>query len=139
MIKQAPKLTHKGAKAVLEGAERRAAAIGVPQCIAVVDDGGNLLAFTRMDGGKVSSIQVALTKAISAATRRSATGPVPNAENPSMVLNTNLPIASGFKVTAIRGGLPIVTNGVVVGGIGVSSGTEDQDVDVATAGASVIH
>jgi len=139
VIKQAPKLTHKGAKAVLEGAERRAAAIGVPQCIAVVDDGGNLLAFTRMDGGKVSSIQVALTKAISAATRRSATGPVPNAENPSMVLNTNLPIASGFKVTAIRGGLPIVTNGVVVGGIGVSSGTEDQDVDVATAGASVIH
>jgi len=139
MIKQVPKLTHRGAKAVLEAAERRAAAIGVPQCIAVVDDGGNLLAFTRMDGGKVSSIQVALTKAISAATRRSATGPVPNAENPSVVLNTNLPIASGFKVTAIRGGLPIVTNGVVVGGIGVSSGTEDQDVDVATAGASVIH
>ncbi len=139
MIKQSPKLTHKGAKAVLEAAERRAAAMGVPQCIAVVDDGGNLLAFTRMDGGKVSSIQVALTKAISAATRRTATGPVPNAENPSVVLNTNLPIASGFKVTAIRGGLPIVTNGVVVGGIGVSSGTEDQDVDIATAGASVIH
>ena len=124
---------------MLEAAERRAAAIGVPQCIAVVDDGGNLLAFTRMDGGKVSSIQVALTKAISAATRRTATGPVPNAENPSIVLNTNLPIASGFKVTAIRGGLPIVTSGVVVGGIGVSSGTEDQDVDIATAGASVIH
>lgn len=124
---------------MLEAAERRAAAIGVPQCIAVVDDGGNLMAFTRMDGGKVSSIQVALTKAISAATRRTATGPVPDAENPSMVLNTNLPIASGFKVTAIRGGLPIVTNGVVVGGIGVSSGTEDQDVDIATAGASVIH
>lgn len=139
MIKQSPKLTHRGAKAVLEAAERRASAIGVPQCIAVVDDGGNLMAFTRMDGGKVSSIQVALTKAISAATRRTATGPVPNAENPSMVLNTNLPIASGFKVTAIRGGLPIVTNGVVVGGIGVSSGTEDQDVDVATAGVSVIH
>jgi glc operon protein GlcG len=139
MIKQVPKLTHKGAKAVLDAAERRAGAIGVPQCIAVVDDGGNLMAFTRMDGGKVSSIQVALTKAISAATRRTATGPVPDAEHPSLVLNTNLPIASGFKVTAIRGGLPLVSNGVVVGGIGVSSGTEDEDVDVATAGANVIH
>ena len=139
MIKQSPKLTHKGAKAVLEAAETRARAIGVPQCIAVVDDGGNLLAFSRMDGGKISSIQVALTKAISAATRRSATGPIPNEENPNVVLSVSLPLASGFKVTPVRGGLPIVSGGVVVGGIGVSSGTEEQDIDVATAGANVIR
>jgi glc operon protein GlcG len=47
-------------------------------------------------------------------------------------------MASGFKVTAIRGGIPIVSGGVVVGGIGASSGTEEQDIDVAQAGAGVI-
>lgn len=139
MIKQTPKLTHKGAMAVLEAAQQRAVAIGVPQCIAVVDDGGHLLAFTRMDGGKISSVNVSIGKAVSAATRRSATGPIPNEENPNVILSTNLPMASGFKVTAIRGGIPIVSGGVVVGGIGASSGTEEQDIDVAQAGASVIQ
>jgi uncharacterized protein GlcG (DUF336 family) len=138
MIKPAPRLTGKGARAVLDAAEMRARAIGVPQCIAVVDDGGNLLAFSRMEGGKISSIRVAITKAVSAATRRSPTGPVPNEENPSMILSLGLPLATQGAVTAIRGGLPIFSGGVVVGGIGVSSGTEEQDVDVAKAGAAVI-
>lgn len=138
MIKQSPKLTHKGAMAVLEAAEKRAMAIGVPQCIAVVDDGGHLLAFTRMDGGKISSVQVSISKAVSASTRRSATGPIPSEKDQNLILSVNLPMASGFKVTAIRGGIPIVSGGVVVGGIGASSGTEEQDIDVAQAGASVI-
>ena len=138
MIRQAPKLTHKGARAIVEAAEAKGRQIGVPQCIAVVDEGGHLLAFSRMDGGKISSVQVALTKAVSAATRRSPTGPMPSAQDPSVLLSIGLPLATGGSITPIRGGLPIVVDGQVVGGIGVSSGTEDQDVECAEAGLAAL-
>jgi uncharacterized protein GlcG (DUF336 family) len=139
MIRQAPKLTHKGTRAVLEAAEAKAREIGVPQCIAVVDDGGHLLAFSRMDGGKISSVRVAITKAVSAATRRSPSGPIPSAEDSSLLLSIGLPLATGGTVTPIRGGVPLVAEGQVVGGIGVSSGTEQQDVDCAEAAAAALQ
>jgi len=138
MIRQAPRLTHKGARVIVEAAEAKAREIGVPQCIAVVDDGGHLLAFSRMDGGKVSSVYVAITKAVSAATRRGPTGPMPSAEDPNVLLSLGLPLASGGRVTPIRGGLPIVVDGQVVGGVGISSGTEQQDVDCAQAGLAAL-
>ncbi len=138
MIRQAPKLTHKGSRAIVEAAEAKARQIRVPQCIAVVDEGGHLLAFSRMDGGKISSVQVALTKAVSAATRRSPTGPMPSAQDASVLLSIGLPLATGGSITPIRGGLPIVADGQVVGGIGVSSGTEDQDVECAEAGLAAL-
>ena len=138
MIRQAPKLTHKGARAIVEAAEAKAREIGVPQCIAVVDEGGHLLAFSRMDGGKISSVRVAITKAVSAATRRSPTGPMPSAEDASVLLSLGLPLATGGTVTPIRGGLPIVVDSHVVGGIGVSSGAEQQDVDCAQAGLAAL-
>ena len=138
MIRQAPKLTHKGARAIVEAAEAKARQIRVPQCIAVVDEGGHLLAFSRMDGGKISSVQVALTKAVSAATRRSPTGPMPSAQDASVLLSIGLPLATGGSITPIRGGLPIVVDSQVVGGIGVSSGTEDQDVECAEAGLAAL-
>ena len=138
MIRQSPKLTAQGARAILEAAEARARTLGVAQCIAVVDEGGHLLAFSRMDGGKISSVRVAITKAVSAATRRSPTGPMPSVEDPSVLLSLGLPMATQGAVTPIRGGLPIVVDGQVVGGIGVSSGTEEQDVDCASAGVAAL-
>ena len=138
MIRQAPRLTHRGARSIVEAAEAKARQIGVPQCIAVVDEGGHLLAFSRMDGGKISSVQVALTKAVSAATRRTPTGPMPSAQDASLLLSIGLPLATGGSITPIRGGLPIVVDGQVVGGIGVSSGTEEQDVECAEAGLAAL-
>lgn len=142
MIRQAPKLTAQGARAIVEAAEAKAREIGVPQCIAVVDEGGHLLAFSRMDGGKISSVRVAITKAVSAATRRSPTGPMPSAEDPSILLSVGLSLATQGAVTPIRGGLPIVVEGpegkTVVGGIGISSGTEEQDVECARAGVAAL-
>ncbi|MFQ5927543.1 MAG: heme-binding protein [Terriglobia bacterium] len=132
------KLTLAGAKAMLAAAEKKAAALEVPQCIAVVDEGGYLLAFARMDGAKLSSVQVAITKAVSAATRRAATGPVPSAEKMNVVLSLGLPLATEGRLTPIRGGLPIVVEGQVVGGVGVSAGTEDQDVEVAQAALTAV-
>jgi glc operon protein GlcG len=125
-------LTHAGALAMLQAAVARAEAMQVPQCIAVVDAGGNLLAFARMDGAKVLSQHTATQKAVTAATTRAATGNAP--EDHALKLT----LASGLRITNLKGGLPIVVEGHVVGGIGVGSGTGDQDVEVAEAGLAAL-
>lgn len=134
-----PKLTLEGARAVLAAAEKRAQEIGVPMDIAVVDDGGHLLAFIRMDGAKLSSVQIAITKAVSAAIRRMPTGPMPPGAEPNLLLSLALAIGSQGQQTPIRGGLPLVVDNVCVGAIGVSNGTEEQDTDVARAGAAALE
>ncbi len=133
-----PKLTLEGAKAILAAAEIRATEIGVPMNIAVVDDGGHLLAFSRMDGAKLSSVRIAITKALGSAIRRLPTGP--SGGDPSSILpSLSLAIASGAAQTPLRGGLPILVDGQCVGAIGVSNGSEEQDVDVAQAGVAALN
>jgi glc operon protein GlcG len=132
------RLTLEGARAILAAAEKKALEIKVPQNIAIVDDGGHLLAFARMDGAKLSSVEVALTKARAAALRRTPTGPVSSGEEPSIYLSLGLPLATEGKLTCIRGGLPLVVEGQCVGGIGVSAGSEDEDVAVAQAGVDAL-
>lgn len=134
-----PKLTLEGARAALGAAERRAKEIGVPMDIAVVDDGGHLFAFIRMDGAKLSSVQIAIAKAVCAAIRRQPTAPVLAGENPDVLLSLSLAIGSHAQQTPIRGGLPLVVDNVCVGAIGVSNGTEEQDLDVARAGATALE
>jgi glc operon protein GlcG len=135
-----PKLTLEGARTILAAAERRATEMNVPMNIAVVDDGGHLLAFSRMDGAKLSSIRIAMNKAHSAAIRRKPSGPEMGANGqPDVMLSVSLAIGSGAQQTPIRGGLPLIVDGEVVGAIGVSNGTEDEDVDVARAGAAAIE
>jgi glc operon protein GlcG len=129
-----PKLTLEGARAVVAGAEKKAREIKVPMNIAVVDEGAHLLAFIRMDGAKLSSVEVALTKARAAALRSAPSGPTPSTGEANAILSLSLSLATENKLTAIRGGLPLVVNGQVVGGIGVSAGSEDEDVSVAQAG-----
>ncbi|MCJ7502167.1 MAG: heme-binding protein, partial [Acidobacteriia bacterium] len=101
------------------------------------DDGGHLLVFARMDGVKLSSIEVAITKAVSAALRRAPSGPSP-ANEPSVMLSLGLSLATDGKLTCIRGGLPLFVSGQCVGAIGVSGGTEDEDVQVAQAGVEAL-
>lgn len=126
------RLTQEGALHVLQAAMDHAAAIGVPQCIAVVDDRGLLLAFVRMDGAKILSVQTAQRKALTAADRRTASGGM----DPGHDLK--LSIVTDGRLTNLKGGLPIVVEGETIGGIGVSSGTGDEDVEVARAGVAVI-
>lgn len=132
-----PKVTLEGAKAMLAAAERRAVEIGVPMNIAIVDDGGHLLAFSRMDGAKLSSVRIAITKAHGSAIRRLPTGPS-GGDASNVLLSLSLAIASGANQTPLRGGLPILADGECIGAIGVSNGTEEQDVDVAKAGAAAL-
>jgi glc operon protein GlcG len=120
---------------LVHAAEKRAAALGVPECIAVVDAGGELLAFSRMDGARTGSIEIAITKARSAARRLR---PTADEGGGDPVAGTRVALASQLNVTQIPGGLPVVVDGQVVGGIGVSSGTSDEDVAVAQAGLDAL-
>ena len=131
------RLTLEGARAILSAAEAKAREIQVPQNIAVVDEGAHLLVFARMDGAKLSSVEVALTKARSAALRRAPTGPTPASE-PSVMNSLGLALASDDKLTCLRGGLPLMVGGQCVGGIGVSGGPDAEDVLVAQAGVDAL-
>jgi uncharacterized protein GlcG (DUF336 family) len=120
---------------VLHAAEKAAAAMGVPECIAVVDPAGELLAFTRMDGARPGSIEIALTKARSAARRRRATADEAGGD---VLSGVRMALAAQMNVTGIGGGLPIVVDGQTIGAVGVSSGTVDEDVAVAQAGIAAL-
>lgn len=119
------KLTQAGALLLLNAAVEKAIDMAQPQCIAIVDDGCNLLAFLRMDGAKVLSEKSSIHKAMTAASTRAPTGNTP------ADVETKLALATGGVVTNLKGGLPIVIDGITVGGIGVGSGTGDQDREVA--------
>jgi len=134
-----PKLTLEGAELVLAAAQARAVEIKVPMDIAVVDDGAHLLAFARMDGAKLSSVEIAIRKAQGAAIRRLPTAPARTGEEVNVVLSMGLALATEGRQIPVRGGIPLLVDGVCVGAIGVSNGTEDQDVDVAQAGVRALE
>ncbi len=133
-----PKLTLEGAETIVAAAKAQAIRIGVPMNIAVVDDGGFLLAFSRVDGAKPASIDIAFNKAHAAAIRRQNTGPARSGDEVSVLLSLGLAIGSRAHQTPIRGGLMLEVNGQCVGGVGVSAGSEDEDTDVARAGAAAL-
>jgi|TARA_A100001391_G_scaffold186905_2_gene156419 uncharacterized protein GlcG (DUF336 family) len=117
---------------LLEGARERAAAIGVPMCVAITDAAGDLVAFERMDGGKITSITIAIDKAYTAAAAKKATHEYGAASQPGAPAYGINSAISG-RLIVVGGGLPVIVAGEVVGGVGVSSGTPDQDRDVAQA------
>jgi uncharacterized protein GlcG (DUF336 family) len=102
--------------------------------VAVVDSGGNLVAFQRMDGAMLASIQIAEHKARAAATFRRETKVF---ENGIQGLNLNYLMTLDGMV-ASRGGIPLIDQGTVVGAIGCSGGTDSQDEVVCRAGAAAI-
>lgn len=132
------KLSLSGSQQILAAAQAKAVAMKLAVNIAVVDDGGHLLAFARMDGARPASVYTAMTKATAAATTRTATGPLPpNAEEVNVHLSLSLQnaaAASGGKMTTLFGGVPVVVEGQVIGAVGVGGGTGEQDAEIAKAG-----
>lgn len=128
-------LSCKGSHVIVHAAEKQAAALGVPQCIAVVDASGELLAFSRMDGARPGSIEIAITKARSAARRRRATSDEAGGD---VLGSVRMALAGQLNITGIGGGFPIVVEGQTIGGVGVSSGTVDEDIIVAKAGLTAL-
>ncbi|HAV63573.1 MAG TPA: hypothetical protein DCY13_14550 [Verrucomicrobiales bacterium] len=127
-------LTLDGAKKVLAAAEAFARANGAGPSIAIVDEGGHLIAFTRPEGGFVAGANVSIGKARTAAIFKKPTKDFEEIVNKGRFTMTALP-----DFTPLQGGVPITVAGQVVGAIGVSGAkSAQQDEEVAMAGARAI-
>lgn len=121
------------AEVLIAGARAHARRIKVPMCIAVTDESGNLISFARMDGSKVLSVQLAQDKAFTAAISRRPTHDY-NARAVPGNLAFGIQSAHGGRFSTVGGGVPVEFGGAVVGGIGCSSGTPEQDRACAEEG-----
>ena len=123
------------AQAVIRAAAAEAKSRNWKMNVAVVDSGGNLVAFQRMDGAMLASIQIAQHKARAAATFRRETKQF---EDGIQLMHLNYLLAFD-GIIASRGGIPLVEQGVIIGAIGCSGGTDSQDEIVSETGAAVIN
>jgi uncharacterized protein GlcG (DUF336 family) len=126
------------AQVLIEGAAAKSTEMGIPMCIAVTDESGHLIRFDRMDGGKISSISIAVDKAFTGAVARRGTHVYNQLCVPGQP-TFGIHISNGGHFSVIGGGLPVTVDGEIVGGIGVSSGTAEQDLTVAEAALAYFH
>ena len=129
---QRPALTHAAVMEMLRSGIAKAEEIERPQCIVIVDASGELLGEIRMTGAKFLSRKSALAKARTAASIGGPSASVPEMVRPAIAA------ATGGDVTGLPGGLPIKKNGAVLGGIGVGSGTGEEDIAVARAALAAV-
>ena len=129
-------LTTAQATAILDAAQKKAEDMGIKQNIAVVDAGANLLAFRRMDGAWLGSIDIAITKARTARYFDMPTGDLGRMSQPGESLYS-IEHSNGGLIS-FPGGLPLEDGDDVIGAIGVSGSTVDDDRAVAQAGADAL-
>ena len=130
-------LTLDMARQIVSAARAEAERLSVNGVMAVVDNGAHLVAFERMDGAWIGSIQIAIDKAYTAKAFDMPTtrlGEVAQAGGPVFGIHNS----NGGRVIIFRGGIPIEIDGQIVGAIGVSGGVENQDVDIAEAGLATL-
>src|SRR5580692_3225427 len=130
-----PPISLDRANAVIHAAVAEAKKRNWKMNVAVVDSGGNLVAFQRMDGAMLASIQIAEHKARAAATFRR---PTKEFEVGINVMHLNYLLAFD-GIIASRGGIPLIEQGAIIGAIGCSGGADSQDEIVSKAGAAVIN
>lgn len=126
-------LTLRAAKAIADAAEAEAQRRGATVVIAVVDDGGYLLVLHRLDDTQVASVEVGIAKARTAAIFRRPSKVFEDQVTSGRVAALGLPGAA-----PLQGGIPIVHRGKVIGAIGVSGNTPQEDEDIAKVGASTL-
>jgi glc operon protein GlcG len=122
------------ARKVLASAETEAKKNNWPVAIAIVDTAGNLVLFQRLDNTQTASMKIAVDKAVSAAIFRR---PTKVFQDGLAKGGENLRILSLSGASPVEGGLPIMQEGRIIGGIGVSGVTADQDGQIAKAGVSL--
>jgi uncharacterized protein GlcG (DUF336 family) len=130
-----PPISLERARAVVGAAVAEAEKRSWKMNVAVSDSGGNLVAFQRMDGAMLASIQIAQHKARAAATFRR---PTKVFEDGVQLMHLNYLLAFD-GIIASRGGIPLIHEGAIIGAIGCSGGTDSQDEVVSEAGAAVIN
>ena len=130
-----PPISLDRAQAVIDVAVAEAKKRNWKMNVAVADSGGNLVAFQRMDGAMLASIQIAEHKARAGATFRRPTKVFEDGIN---LMHLNYLLAFD-GVIASRGGIPLIDRGAIIGAIGCSGGTDSQDEVVAEAGAATVN
>ena len=129
-------ITLSAASKVVEAATAKAAEIGQPMNIAVVDDGGHLVAFARMDGAIKASIDISTKKARTSILMNAPTAALMPLVQPGAELYGLEQLSGGLVI--FGGGILLTDGDVVIGAIGVSAGSVEQDVSVAEAGAAAL-
>ena len=120
-------LTHTAVLKMLEAGIIKSEEIGQPQCLVIVDATGELLGEIRMTGSKYLSRKSAASKARTAASISAPTTNIPENVRPAIAAATQ------GEITGLPGGLPIIVESQCVGGIGIGSGSGEQDIAVAEA------
>ncbi|KAK3679276.1 hypothetical protein LTR78_000837 [Recurvomyces mirabilis] len=137
--RQLPCLSLEAAKVAAAAAEEKARQMGIDFNIALVDSTLQLLHFTRMPNAKLTSVPISIDKAFTAAGHRAPTSNYSNKNflpgGPAYGIHNS----NGGRFMLIGGGIPIMVDGVVVGAIGVSTGTPAQDAEVAQAGVDAVE
>lgn len=137
-MRMMPKLCLNDAHIIMQACVAKAREIGVDMNISITDDGGNLVMFHRMDNGRITSIDIANSKSWTASAARRSTrsyGEAAQPGEPAFGINS---IAAG-RFSIVAGGLPLFAGDDIVGGVGCSSGTPDQDEMVAMAGVDAFQ
>ncbi|MBO0897355.1 MULTISPECIES: GlcG/HbpS family heme-binding protein [Arthrobacter] len=130
-------LTLEDARNIISAAEAKATEIGQPMNIAVVDVGGNVISHVRMDGAWLGGIDISINKAFTSRafdiqTKDLAENSQPNQQFYGIAASNN------GRIMIFAGGIPLIRDGEVVGAIGVSGGSGNQDQDVAEAGVKAL-
>ena len=122
------------ARKIIAAATRKADEIGQPMCIAVVDEGGNLLAFERMENAWRGSIDIAISKAFTSRAFDITTKDLGDNSGPGQQF-FGIHASNHGRIMIFAGGVPLRQNGTVVGALGISGGSGEQDHSVAVVGA----
>ncbi|MCV6611803.1 MAG: heme-binding protein [Amphritea sp.] len=137
-MRMVPKLTLQDAQIIMQACTEKAREINIDMDIAITDDSGNLVLFQRMDNARVTSIDISIGKSFTASAARKSTrayGEISVPGKPAFGINTS----NGGRFSIVAGGLPLFADDQIVGGIGCSSGTPDQDEEVAQAGVDCFN
>ena len=130
-------LTLEDAKRMLSAAEAKAASLRIAYNIAVVDGGGHLVAFVRQNDALIGSIHLAIDKAVTARIFDKATSDLARLAQPGKPL-FGIQQSNAGKVVIFGGGIPVMFDGSIVGAVGASAGTVEQDIAVAEAAIAAL-
>lgn len=130
-------LTLEDAKRMLSAAESKSTSLGIAYNIAVVDAGGHLIAFVRQDGALIGSIDLAIHKAVTARIFNKATSELAGLAQSGRPL-FGIQESNAGKVVIFGGGIPVMLGGAIVGAVGASAGTVEQDIAVAEAAIAAL-
>jgi uncharacterized protein GlcG (DUF336 family) len=131
-------VTLEDAKEIVAAAEAKAEEIEVPMCISVADDGANLVSFHRMNGALLGSVDISQNKAYTSVSLKSTTEEVGETAQPGAALY-GIGGTNGGRIVTFGGGIPLREGGDIVGAVGISGGSPDEDMAVAEAGVEAFE